>query len=106
MGKRIDLHNTFIAILGTQDEKKSRVYYDPPTSVEMDYPAIKYSLSGRDQKYANNATYTSAKRYEVTVMDFDEDSPIADEILKLPLCKFDRAYTVSGLHHTVFTLYH
>jgi hypothetical protein len=106
MERRLELHNKFIDILGTKEEDESRVYFDPPASKEMEYPCIKYSLSGMDQKYANNALYAGMNRYEIITIDYDPDSVIHSEIIKLPMCKFDRAYTADGLHHKVYTLYH
>ncbi len=109
MERRLELHNKFIDILGTKDEPISRVYFQPPASPNpnMKYPAIKYSLSGMDQKHANNGHYSLTDQYEVTSIGEDPDSDIPGKILNSGLMvKFDRRYVADGLYHDVFTIFH
>lgn len=102
MASRLELHEEFCVLLGTRN-----VYFQPPTSVNMNYPCIKYSIAGMDQKHANNAIYNSCTRYEITVIDYDPDSDIPGKILKhFPMCSFDRAYSSDNLNHFVLTLYY
>lgn len=102
MGSRLNLHEELCAILGTKN-----VYFQPPASVTMKYPCIRYSRAGMDQKRANNSTYLSTNRYEITVIDRDPDSTIPDSILKhFRMCSFDRAYVADNLNHTTLTLYY
>lgn len=104
---RLDLHNEFIDVLGTRGEQISRVYYQAPESNKMEYPCIKYSISGVNVKRANNGVYNTYNRYEVTVIDYDSDSDIWTKILShFQMCTFDRAYTSDNLYHTVLTLYY
>lgn len=86
----------------------NNVYYQPPASVRMSYPAIKYSASpGADKRNANNRLYMSTDRYEVTVIDRDPDSAIPDKILHhFPMCNFDRGYSADNLNHFVYTIYY
>lgn len=99
MASRLELHEKFKKILGS-----SNVYFQPPT--RMDYPCIKYSLSGISTKRANNAIYNSINRYEVIVIDYDPDSTIHTEILNsFRMCSFDRSYKANNLNHFVLTLY-
>lgn len=104
---RLDLHNEFIDILGTRDEPVSRVYFQSPESPKMEYPCIKYSISGVNITRANGGVYLSVNKYEVTVIDYDSDSKIWEKVLtRFPMCSFDRAYTADNLYHTVLTLYY
>lgn len=102
MASRLTLHEEFCNILGTRN-----AYYNPPESVKLKYPAIKYSRPGMNVKRANDAIYKSMNRYEVIVIDPDPDSTIGDKILThFPMCSFDRSYKADNLNHNVYTLYY
>lgn len=101
MGSRIYLQNLLETLLGSEN-----VYYDPPTSLAMKYPAIRYSKSDIDTVYANNSTYKSMKRYEIIVIDKKADNPVIEKLLNLPYCSFDRHYKSDNLNHDVLTLYY
>ena len=104
---RLDLHNEFIDILGTRGQEVSRVYYQAPESPKMEYPCIKYSLTGANVKRANNGVYGTYNKYEVIVIDYDIDSDIWTKILShFHMCSFDRQYPSDNLNHTVLTLYY
>lgn len=99
MGSRLELQTLLEEILGS-----SNVYYQPPESVKMSYPAIVYSLKSMKNNFANNSVYTQYTDYEIIVIDKDPDSVIVSKISKLPMCMFDRHYASDNLNHTVFTL--
>ena len=99
MESRLELQTLLEEILGS-----SNVYYQPPESVKMSYPAIVYSLKNMKNNFANNSVYTQYTDYEIIVIDKDPDSEIVSKISKLPLCMFDRTYVSDNLNHTVFTL--
>lgn len=102
MDRRLELHEKFCELLGSR-----YAYFQPPENLKMNYPCIKYSRSGIDQRYADNLLYKNMDRYEVIVVDFDPDSKISTYILNtFPMCRFDRNYISDNLHHTVFTLYY
>lgn len=100
MAPRIQLQNLLENILGTRN-----VYFQPPENVVMKYPAIVYQFDDADTLFADNTPYRYSKRYMVTHIDQDPDSPIPDEIAKLPMCRFSRAYAVDNLNHTVFNIF-
>lgn len=82
------------------------VYYNPPSSVSMKYPAIKYSLSGVDHKRANDGIYKNTNKYEIIIIDRNPDSDIHEKILSsFPMCSFDRTYVANNLYHFILTLY-
>ena len=82
------------------------VYYNPPASVKMSYPAIVFERSSINNRFANNSVYGQTYRYEVTVITDDMDDPIIEKISRLPRCSFDRSFVSDNLHHNVFGLYH
>lgn len=96
-----DLQSMLEELLGSRN-----VYYQPPASVKLKYPAIVYSRKSIDNLHANDAVYKQSVAYELTVIDYDPDSEIVDKVSKLPTCKFDRPYTSDNLNHNVFTLYY
>ena len=100
MANRLDLQTQFEEFLGSRN-----VYLDPPESVKMNYPAIRYSRSKIDTKFANNRVYKQDNRYEVTLIYKDPDSDLPSRMSQLPKCKHDRHYVADNLHHDVFTLY-
>lgn len=101
MGSRLDLQTKLETLLGSKN-----VYYQPPASVRMNYPAIIYSRSNIENRHADDDVYMQAYFYEVVVIDEDPDSEVIENISKLPGCRFDRHYTSDNLNHDVFTLYY
>lgn len=101
MTKRLGLHDILVATLGSPN-----VYFQPPSTVNMDYPCIVYSRSRIDEKRADNKMYSYTKAYTVTVIDPNPDSSIPDKVLALPLCSFDRHFTANNLNHDAFNIYY
>lgn len=102
MASKLKLHEEFCTILGNRF-----VYFNPPESLKLSYPCIKYSLSGVNQKRANNMSYKNTNRYEVIVIDRDPDSDIYEKILAhFQMCSFDRGYFADNLNHKVLTLFY
>ena len=56
MKNRLDLHKIFQDILGSKN-----VYFQPPESIKMKYPAIKYSLDDIDKLSGDNIAYAKTK---------------------------------------------
>lgn len=100
MGNRIDLQDMLEELL-----ESSNVYYQPPTSIKMNYPAIVYSRDDYDNLFADNGVYAQTKAYVITVIDKNPDSEYVDKVSKLPMCTFDRHYVADNLNHDVFTIY-
>lgn len=100
MGSRLDLQTVLENVLGTKN-----VYFQPPPSISMKYPAIVYSRMNIDTAYANNFAYSQRLAYKLTVIDRDPDSEIVKKVAMLPLCSFDQHYASDNLNHDVFTIY-
>ena len=101
MASRPNLQIELEELLGSKN-----VYYQPPASVQMKYPAIVYSRKDIENTFADNLVYNQLHSYEVIVIDQDPDSMFVEKISKLPTCRFDRHYTADNLNHDVFTLYY
>lgn len=101
MASRLDLQNKLEELLESKN-----VYYQPPESLKMSYPAIRYSRDNIDKKVANNSTYLLTNCYEIIVIDPKKDNPIIEKLLELPMCRFDRHYISDNLNHYAFTLYY
>ena len=99
--KRLELHSKFEELLGSKN-----VYYQPPASVNMTYPAIRYSKARIDSKHANNKKYLNKTLYEVIVIDSMPDNPVIEKLLELPCSVHDRWYPADGLNHDVIKLYY
>lgn len=100
MASRLDLQNLLESILGSEN-----VYYQPPSSVLMKYPAIVYTRDDLLNTHANNGVYTQNTAYRVTIIDKNPDSQYVTAVSKLPMCNYDRHYVLDNLNHDVFTLY-
>ncbi len=98
MARRLQLHEILCGIA-------KNVYYQPPESVKMEYPAIVYVREDINNNHADNSVYTQSHSYQITVIDKDPDSEIVEAVSKLPRCRFNRHFTSDNLNHDVFILY-
>lgn len=87
-------------------ELTPNVYFQPPASVKMKYPAIRYEVARIDTTPADNIAYLRNRAYQVTVIDADPDSEIAEALSQWPMCRFNRPYTADNLYHFIFILYY
>lgn len=101
MSSYIDLHNILVETLGN-----NQVYFQPPESFKIKYPAIVYALSDIKNNFADDKVYKQSHFYEVTVIDKDPDSEIVKKISNLPKTKFNRHFKSDNLNHYVFTIYY
>lgn len=84
-----------------------KVYFQPPTNLQMSYPCIVYGKSGKSNIFSNNKKYHRTQTYQITVIDVDPDSTIADNIEEhFQYCSINQQYVVDNLHHTTLTLYY
>lgn len=100
MASRLELHEVLCSILGSRN-----VYFQPPESVKLKYPAIVYSRSNLNNNFADDSVYSQRVEYQVTLIDSDPDSSFIEPLSRLKFCRFDRHYTSDNLNHDVFSLY-
>lgn len=101
MDKRVEFHSVLVDILGSRN-----VYFDPPESIRLNYPAIVYSRRRIQLRRADDELYGSRVAYDVTVIDKNPDNTFVSALLNLPRCNYDRHHVVDNLHHDVFTIYY
>ena len=99
MGSRLELQNLLESILGSRN-----VYYQPPESIKIKYPAIIYSRNNIDNNFADDIVYMQNHTYQIIVIDANPDSEIVNKISKLPMCRYNIHYTSDNLNHDVFIL--
>lgn len=100
MRDRIELDNKFREILGS-----SNVYFQPPESIKMQYPCIRYELDRFNSIYANDNCYNLDELIIGTYISKNPDDETIKTILNMPKCRFDRFYTFENLNHWVFLIH-
>lgn len=100
MGLRSSLQSLLEDILESEN-----VYFQPPSNLQMAYPAIVYKRDDIDATFADNAPYCLTQRYLVTVIDRNPDSEIPIKVALLPMCLFNRMFVSGNLNHNVFILH-
>lgn len=101
MATRLELHSKFKELLGNNN-----VYYQPPESLKMEYPAIRYSRDDILSTNADDMKYSKHNRYQVIVIDKRPDNPTIEKLLELPYSSFDTHYVSNNLNHDVISLYY
>lgn len=100
MASRLDLQSKLEEILRSRN-----VYFQPPATVKMKYPAIVYQRDDFYTLFADDMTYHSRICYTLTLIGASPESPLINDILKLPMCRYMRFYTADNLNHDQFRLY-
>ncbi len=101
MGTRLELQTKLEEALGSD-----HVYYQPPESKKIEYPAIIYSKSNIEKNNADNTAYRFKTRYTVTIVDRRPDNSLIKEMLLWPYCSYDRHYISENLNHDTLILYY
>jgi hypothetical protein len=101
MKTRAELQAKLEELLGSDN-----VYYQPPSTKEIKYPAIIFSKNRINASKADDSIYIKNKSYEIIVIDKKPDNPVIDKLLDLPYCSYDRNYKADNLNHDVLKLYY
>lgn len=99
MASRLELQEYFKTLT-------KNVYYQPPESVKMSYPAIRFSFADFDIDHADNEVYRKMRAYEVIYISKNPDDNVVEILSEMPLSRFNRRYVADGLYHNVFTIYY
>lgn len=101
MDRRHRLHEELVS-LGAK-----KTLFQPPPSVQLEYPAIIYTTKSTYTTNADNKVYTGHRFYQIELIDPDPDTPLIDALLnKFPMIKHVNNFKTSGLNHNVFDLYY
>lgn len=102
MSSRLELDEVLRSVPGVK-----KIYFQPPSSVKLQYPCIIYKRDGSFDEEADDIKYIHKPRYSITVVDPNPDSTIADYLLThLSLCRAERNFTSNNLNHSVIILYY
>lgn len=102
MASRLTLHAKFEELLGNNN-----CYYQPPESIKMKFPCIRYSLTRINTLPANDSKYNKRNQYNVIFIHKDPESEITEKILDtFDTIRMDRRYTADNIYHDVYTLYY
>lgn len=83
------------------------VYFEPPESLKMVYPCVRYRYSNGYTRFAADRPYNFSNRYELVYIT-DDATDTTHELIAMhfPLCTLDRVFTQNNLRHFVFSLYY
>lgn len=82
------------------------VYFQPPSSIRINYPCIVYNRSTDYLNRANDGIYMKEKLYRVTVMDKNPDSDIADRLQELPWAVIISRDVIDNIYQTTLNIYY
>ena len=100
--RRVSLQTELETFLGNEN-----VYFQPPETIRMQYPAIVYDLYRLNQRFADNMSYKKAPCYSVTIMDRKSDIDWIEKMLDtFEYCALERTYVADNLNHYSFVLYY
>lgn len=101
MDRRHNLHEELVS-LGAK-----KTLFQPPPSVQLEYPAIIYTIKSTYTTNADNKVYTGHRFYQIELIDPDPDTPLIDALLnKFSMIKHVNNFKTSNLNHNVFDLYY
>lgn len=101
MRSRLELQKMLEELLGTRN-----VYFQPPETLKMKYPCIRYKLSDVLVSHAEDVPYLMDKAYEMIYIDSDPDNKMFEKLASLPKCRFNRYYVADGLNCYVYKIYY
>lgn len=102
MGRRLELQAELESLLGSRN-----VYFQPPPSIAMKYPAIRYQTNDIDSQFGDNKSYINMTQYQITCISLDPDDPLPAKLIEhFSYCTFDRWYAADQLNHNVLVLYY
>lgn len=101
MGKRLELQARLENLLGSR-----QVYFQPPSTRHMDYPAIIYRRDPGDTKWADDVPYAYHRKYVLVLVYKDPDTDLIDKLRLQPWCRHVSHYVADNLYHDVFELYY
>lgn len=103
MARRLELLALLESLM--DPEHVGNVYYQPPPTVKLSYPAIIYSKDSARTDFADGIPYIHSKRWQIMIISQNPDDPLPDKVARLPKCLFASHYTVQNLYHDVYNLY-
>ena len=101
MDRRLILQSKLEELLGSRN-----VYFQPPETLKMNYPCIRYKKARPRVNHADNIKYFKKDHYELTVITTDPDTDIPDILADaFPYCSIGSPYNSNNLTHYALDLY-
>ena len=97
---RLEIQSIFENMLGSRN-----VYYQPPASIKINYPAIIYSLESMTNDHASNGVYLTKKAYKVIYIDSNPDNEMVSVLNNVIHSTFNSHYVSDNLNHYAYTIY-
>lgn len=82
------------------------VYFQPPSSFLMSYPAIVYNLAKLKSIPADDIRYIKHKCYKMIYITKNPDDPMVETLEDLPYCTLETPYISDNLHHYPYTIFY
>ena len=101
--RRLAFHKQLSDVSGIPSE---HLYFQPPSTVKLNYPCIIYKNTGDWDIKADNLRYAAKTRIQAIVVTRDPDSDIPEKILNgFFYSSADPDYTAENLYHHPITIY-
>ncbi len=100
MLSRLQLHEELCTMLGSR-----HVYFQPPESVKLVYPAIVYQRVNIDNTPADNDIYKQDTQYRLTYITYNPDDPLVEKLSRYRHAKHTAHFASDQLNHDIFTIY-
>lgn len=100
MRTREDLQKKLVEIIGNNN-----VYFQPPSNVQMKYPAIRYQLDSIELRRADNLNYSKIKSYAITHIYKSLSNELTDKMISsFQSIRFVSRMYVDGLYNDRYEL--
>ena len=106
--RRLELHSILCGLLECSEQGETcRAYFQPPKSLVMKYPCIRYSREKIATDKADNQNYLIHDCYQLVLMYKDPDSDLPRKVIEaFSMCSHVDHYTADNLYHDIFNLYY
>lgn len=104
MAQRQQLQTLLEGFLG-DPAPEDRVYFQPETNVQMEFPCFIYHLDGIHTDHGDNLPYRRKMRYQITYVTRNPDDLTHLKVGGMSSAAFDRSFTVDGLYHHVYSVH-
>lgn len=99
MDRRLELDAHFRRII-------EHVYFQPPESIQLEYPCIVYNVNNMDSQFGDNRPYRVGTRYRVILIHRNPDNSLKDVLAEFPQCVMDQTYFSNNLNYYAYNLYY
>lgn len=98
-------------VLGTYDETKpmnpdSRVYFQPPSNLQLKYPCFVYHYENSTPMLADNTVHRFTDRYQVSYLTKKALDTTYVKLLEDPLVSYSSRYVSENIYHNVMSVYY